>query len=279
MAAFQRWTPSKGRVEALLGRSPNRNLVASHVKRLALAMGSGNWNPAVSPILFYPDGALADGQHRLSAWIEAGCPSEVCFYAATINGDEITKVDAGRLRNTRDHCKILGLSYGHRDLAAARVALCLELNRSYDPALLTATHEMLIDAARRYDTPSFVNRIMPASVAGALAFIGDRRGVRSFYDKVVHGENLTRTHPAYHLRSLCMQSTFSNRNNRAEWTYKTIRAWNAYAKGEQIGQLKAGSRPYTWLELESLEAASLASRLQAIRDGGKEAKDGALLPR
>ena len=257
MPALTKWNPVKVKVEELLANSHNRKLSRPHVERLTISMRAGAWNPAVSPILFYVDGHLADGQHRLAAWLQAGCPQDVWFYSAAIERDEIVKVDAGRVRTTRDHCTIMNEPFGLRHIAAARAALNMELNQAYDPGLLIATHEMLIDAAKRYNVRRFANKMLPSPVAGALAFIGDERGVAPFYDLVMHGENLTRHHPAYHLRALCLSSGRSNRNQRSTWAYKTVRAWNAYARGESMGVLKTPAPPFAWQEIESTQAAEL----------------------
>jgi hypothetical protein len=254
MSLLTKWIPAKSRVEELLTRSHNRRLIRNHVDRLAIAMAAGAWNPVVAPILFYRDGTLADGQHRLAAWLQAGAPDGVWFLSAVIEQEEIVKVDAGRLRSTRDHCAIMRIPLDNRAIAAARWALNLELDKTYDAGPLVATHEMLIEAAWRFNITRFAHRMLPASVAGTLAYIGEARGVSPFFDLVVHGENLTRNHPAYHLRTLCLNSSFANRNLRSEWSIKTVRAWNAYATGESMGVLKAPARPWSWIEIEERSA-------------------------
>ncbi len=55
----------------------NRNIVRSHVSALARDITNGQWMFNAQPICFSASGRLLNGQHRLSAVIEAGEPIEV----------------------------------------------------------------------------------------------------------------------------------------------------------------------------------------------------------
>lgn len=260
--SYSRWIPTEAKILDVLERSTNRSVSDRHVAQLAISMAAGEWIPEISPLLFYPDGRLADGQHRLWAYIKAGCPKGIYFLSAVINDADITKVDAGRSRSTSDHAKILGLGFNHKHVAAARVALALEQG-TYITSNVRATHDMVIDACSKYRVEVFVKRSIPATVTGTLAFIGAERGVMPFFDQIIHGENLTRNDPAYHVRSMVLTlGSLSLGKCRDELVVKTVKAWNFYARGESIGKLYAGDRPWKWMDIER-----------------KEAKDGALLPR
>jgi hypothetical protein len=66
------------RAEAYLALNRfNRNIVQGHVAALARDIVAGQWMFNAQPICFSRDGQLLNGQHRLSAVIEAGEPIEV----------------------------------------------------------------------------------------------------------------------------------------------------------------------------------------------------------
>lgn len=55
----------------------NRNIVRDHVEAIARDIREGRWMVNVQPICFTADGRLLNGQHRLTAAVEAGEPIEV----------------------------------------------------------------------------------------------------------------------------------------------------------------------------------------------------------
>ncbi len=61
----------------LAANSGNRNIVRSHVSAMARDIANGQWMFNAQPICFSASGRLLNGQHRLSAVIEAGEPIEV----------------------------------------------------------------------------------------------------------------------------------------------------------------------------------------------------------
>lgn len=250
MAVYTRYIPTRGKVETLLDLSPNRRVKPFHVKRLALDMKNGGWKPEISPLFFYEDGKLADGQHRLWAWLEAGCPDDVYFYAAVIQPSDITKIDAGSSRSTADHAKMLGLPVSSRDIAVARMVLLLESGR-YHPSGSIATHDMLLDAARRYQVERFQSRLIPACVRGTIAWIASKYDAEKFWLQVRDGAGLLKTDPAFHLRNAAITASTGHIGHREALTVKTVRAWNAYAKGEPMSNLKPGTRPFDWIPLEA----------------------------
>lgn len=63
--------------EYLAANRGNRNIVQSHVAALARDISNGQWMLNAQPICFSRSGRLLNGQHRLSAVLEAGQPIEV----------------------------------------------------------------------------------------------------------------------------------------------------------------------------------------------------------
>jgi hypothetical protein len=63
--------------EYLAANRGNRNIVQSHVAAMARDIANGQWMFNAQPICFSRGGRLLNGQHRLSAVLEAGQPIEV----------------------------------------------------------------------------------------------------------------------------------------------------------------------------------------------------------
>ena len=63
--------------EYLAANRGNRNIVQAHVAALARDIRNGQWMFNAQPICFSRSGRLLNGQHRLSAVLEAGQPVEV----------------------------------------------------------------------------------------------------------------------------------------------------------------------------------------------------------
>lgn len=242
-------TIAVSKMQELLANQTNRNLNQNRVRLLAHEMEQGKWNPAIAPVLLYTDGTLADGQHRLAAAVMRGKPLQV--WLATIDRQEITKVDSGMNRTTYMHSQILGLTVTKADLAAARVAICLH-GKSFGLSP-RVNHDDLIQAARRYDVVRF--RYRYSVLSGACAYIHSvSAGVPEFFRMVVTGEMLARTEPAFHLRNALLLNPAGGNYEREELLVKTVKAWNAYAAGEQMGTLKAPKRPFEWMDIVRKEA-------------------------
>lgn len=69
-------TPDKAE-EYLAANRGNRNIVQAHVAAMARDIAHGRWMFNAQPICFSRSGRLLNGQHRLSAVLEAGQPIEV----------------------------------------------------------------------------------------------------------------------------------------------------------------------------------------------------------
>ncbi len=86
----------------------NRNISIMIVNRYANDMKAGKW--AVSPhgIVFDPDGNLLDGQHRLCAVIESGCPVKMVIITGADPGSKWF-IDIGRKRGGNAVAEMLGV--------------------------------------------------------------------------------------------------------------------------------------------------------------------------
>lgn len=85
----------------------NRNIRKSIVRKYAVDMKSGNWSKCTTPISFYINGELADGQHRLQAIVEANTPQKF-FILRGLSKQDGLNIDTGLARTAVDAGKING---------------------------------------------------------------------------------------------------------------------------------------------------------------------------
>lgn len=98
----------------------NRRLRQRVVDRYKTDMNDGNWTPCPAPIVFYADGDIADGQHRLWAIIESGVPVEF-FVMRNLPREAGLNVDMGVQRSVIDNARISGED---GQLSNTLVAIC-----------------------------------------------------------------------------------------------------------------------------------------------------------
>ena len=105
--AWEKITPK--RAEKLLNETNlgNRKLRAGVVEKYAADMKAGKWLRNPQPIMFYDDGVLADGQHRLWAVVESG--ETIPFVVVHGVGKDVAlNIDTGFARGLTDNARIAG---------------------------------------------------------------------------------------------------------------------------------------------------------------------------
>jgi hypothetical protein len=71
----------------------------------AADMSAGNWTECPSPILFFADGEVADGQHRLFAVVESQTTQQF-LVTRNFPRDAALNIDNGRPRTLIDNARI-----------------------------------------------------------------------------------------------------------------------------------------------------------------------------
>jgi hypothetical protein len=107
----ERITPTKAEKWLNEHNNCNRALREGRVEMLTEDMKNGDWTFCVAPIVFYDDGDIADGQHRLWAIVNSGVAQDMIVVrglprAAGLNIDTQlprTLVDAGRISEKDTH--------------------------------------------------------------------------------------------------------------------------------------------------------------------------------
>lgn len=106
----ERITPTKAQ-QYLNDNRTNRSLRDGVAEKYAADMVAGRWTKCVAPIVFYEDGNLADGQHRLFAIVESGTPQTFLVVRGLDRASGLN-IDTGLGRSLVDNARISGADRG-----------------------------------------------------------------------------------------------------------------------------------------------------------------------
>lgn len=112
----------------------NRSISQAVVNRYARDMLSGNWEINGETIVFYEDGTLKDGQHRLEAIVKAGVPQWMIVVRGVEN--DIAIHDRGRVRSVANVMEIAGYEANLKSTAsigAINIMSCYYLGKNFRP--------------------------------------------------------------------------------------------------------------------------------------------------
>ncbi len=166
---------------AMLGQNKkNRNLAKRTVTNYANQIKKGQWKLNGDAIRFAEDGTLIDGQHRLSAIIEAETPVKMSVIR-DLPKDVIKTLDIGRKRTNADHMKIYGFDGSYDiNVIAASVKLCMffETGAFVQSKLDTSPTDVINFLEKNKGllhsdgrVPSAIGKIMPRSVAITMHYL------------------------------------------------------------------------------------------------------------
>lgn len=237
----------------------NRPLRDHFVIQLALDMIEGNWVENAETIKFDWNGALSDGQHRLAAVCEAGDGVTIPFWVARGLPPEAQEtVDTGVTRKFSDVLTLRDEKYaihlaaivrkvaywsiedhdaerdetGHRRRLSNHVLLrCLDDNPELR-AIAKRTSEL--------SKPSG----LPGSVMGLCWWLFSKledgeRDAEHFFSRLASDLGHEEGDPIRELRRTLLKSQeVRGDRNQTYLAAITIKAWNAYRRGESIRLLK-----------------------------------------
>lgn len=247
--------------EWLVHNTRNRNPRKAAVSAYAADMLNGDWRWTGDPIRFGQDRSILDGQHRLMAVVESG--ATLPFLVLTgLPVEAQESIDAGVPRKFQDVLALRGEASANHLAAIVRKVHDWEAgNRNMGASGGRATHAQLSrtledhpelrDIQRASHNVASTYRDMPESLIGVAWWIFasiDQEDADFFFARLSDGQNLSAGDPIYELR----KTTAALRNNvRGERSQRylmalTIKAWNAFRRGDRIGLLKfrtGGARP------------------------------------
>lgn len=249
---------------ALLEKNTNnRNLSKSVVQRYASDMKAGRWTYNYTSILVSDDGVLLDGQHRLAAAVEAGVGfwTEI-FYG--VEGHVRQSLDQGRVRQVSTKLQELGYTDTARLAAMARgIAIFFKGGNDFKGGGVAVS-----------DVTSHANIIQTVidnewlqGITGTAAKVSAKAHINSavfavlwyqfnnlspednehFWLRLVSDQGQYDGDPIYELKKRMVNARAKGvKLSDKEVTGLSIKAWNSYRAGEQIGFLRfapGGARP------------------------------------
>lgn len=237
-------------------RTPRKAAVAAY----AADMRNGDWRWTGDPIRRAADGTILDGQHRLMAVVESGVTLPfLVLTGLPVEAQE--NIDAGVPRKFQDVLALRGEASathlaaivrkvhdwesGSRVFGGPGRATHAQLSRTLE------AHPELREIQKASNNVAAVWRDMPASLIGLAWWVFggiDQEDADYFFARLADGQHLASGDPIYELRKqlAAMRNNVKGERNQRYMMALTIKAWNAYRRGEKIGLLKfrvGGARP------------------------------------
>lgn len=119
-------------------KAGNRTLSIGRVSAYSDAMKRGEWKRNHMAIAFYPDGHLADGQHRTAAIALSGC-AQTLLVTGDCDRAAIDTIDRATRRTAGEALEMRGIQDGRMKATIAKVAVeyAAEVDTKSRPAALT----------------------------------------------------------------------------------------------------------------------------------------------
>jgi hypothetical protein len=243
--------------EEMLGKNlRNRNPRPSRVATLASTIRSGDWMVTGEGIKFDTTGRLIDGQHRLSAVVEAGEPVDL-FVFRNLNPDVQMVIDTGAKRSAADALKFAGIPGEANVLAAmARLAI-IWVEGGYRRAAASSsrrevTNTEVVEWA--VENPQAADSIPVARAVSGLgapistvAFAAmtladiDAEDAGDFFGSIANLRTQGKGDPIYTLlKRYELARAGKEKLSTPQHLFYIFRAWNAFRKGSELHQMKVG---------------------------------------
>lgn len=192
-----RITPARAE-KMLNSNKSNRKLREGQVEKYASDMRNGAWTQCVDPIVFYDDGDLADGQHRLWAIVESGTTQTFIVVQGISRADGLN-INTGLIRSLVDNARISGananlsnrlisvaraVEQGSRWGAPGTAALSAAQTLEYVERHSEAAHWALANAPRGR---AFSHAIVLAAMARAWYHEPDKARLAQFAEVLTTG--------------------------------------------------------------------------------------------
>lgn len=246
-------TLTKQLVDSLLAcNTTNRKIRKKVIDSYKRDMQAGRWNLTHQGIALSSDNVLIDGQHRLMAARECGYPPIQAILVTGLPFETQKYVDQQAKRTMRDVLKVtLGLSFSASAPAIANTIINSANRRpGFIGGYVTPTSDEIVEKVDEYfdEIEAICNantdRFFAASYLAAFVVCAKESGrlddVVSFMESIIRGEMLNREMPAFHLRNYAINSkgVYAGLGPRTERYDKTIKATNAFLKGEKMKVLR-----------------------------------------
>ena len=130
----------------------NRNLNRVSLAKMTKDMRDGAWKEnLLDPIRFNKKGELIDGQHRLTALVQANVALRM-LVVRNIDEDDVHAIDTGRNRTPGDMLKIAGYKQAPLMASALRAMACIKRGPLTPKSMVDVTHDELRQLAARHES-------------------------------------------------------------------------------------------------------------------------------
>jgi len=229
----------------------NRPISDGHVYRLRKAMMSGEWVEMNGESLkFDYDGNLIDGQHRLTALIQAGATINF-LVISELDPSVFDSIDQVRIRSLSDVMACNGVLNSTNMAAGVKLYYAIlngwqqarnSVANRPSPKSLSALY--FLDPDSFQDTQHKAARwaskfraLSPAYYFALYHILKSKNKDRAalFFELLSSGENISNGNPVYALRNALIKSMGkkSGISQSIKLAY-VIRAWNAFYQGKQL---------------------------------------------
>ncbi|MBT2748371.1 MULTISPECIES: hypothetical protein [unclassified Lysobacter] len=228
--------------------SNNRPIRHKAVSQYACDMTGGQWKSTGESIKFSKSGRLLDGQHRLSAIVEADAIIDVVVNTGLEDGS-FDVIDTGRHRTGSDILTIDGISLSEARTAAAALPMIVNFSRgllAHSSARPTNQAQLdfwkqhpYVQPASRY-AALLPKRYPPISHAKAMFLHWrfaqiDPEAAEDFLSALFTGGHLSMTESIYHLRAKLMESRMQGVPIRdGVQIHACFKAWNLYRAKREV---------------------------------------------
>lgn len=260
-------TPDKAKLW-LNRNTSNRKLRDGYVEKYASDMRAGKWTECIVPIVFYENGDIADGQHRLWAIVESNMTQRF-FVMHGLSKEAGLNVDTGLGRSLVDNARISGINPDITNEMTA-VARALESGARTNRAL--SNSNLLAMVERHEEVLKWVcshgprgkglrNQCVMAAVARAWYYIDDKDRLARFCQVVSTGMMQDASESAaVALRNLFLTNRNAHLNQLFKANFLLVQAAiKAFMKGSPISRLRSPTEEPYPLKMKPLEFATTKS--------------------
>lgn len=167
----------------LNANTSNRALRDGVVESYAADMRAGRWTECPMPIVFYEDGDLADGQHRLFAVIESDTTQTFSVYRGLPRSAGLN-IDMGLNRSLVDNARISGKGLPGLSAEMVAVARACEAGQPPGPRLSNAAKMEIVAAHHEAVTWAVANGPRCKGIRNAIVLAAV---ARAWYHEEDHG--------------------------------------------------------------------------------------------
>lgn len=263
-AVLRTFTPADAAkyLEKNESRDFQRHVSQIQVNRIADDLRAGRWKVNGETIVIDKEGRVIDGQHRLWGCIEAGMDLST-WVVEGVESSAFTTLDTGKTRSATDIVGIVSKYEGMTAISAAacqgaaraiRLLLCFNAKGQFTPhkkdkknmrleavRIFLETHPELLDDSQQF--ASFGRWPLPMGMAVAIHFQTKKafdNSVPEFWHPLQSGVGIgSEEEPVYMLRKRATDHPRSREFKlESDIFAQVVKAWNAYALGRKIRQLK-----------------------------------------